>query len=1374
MTNLIIEEKIVSFQQPHYDNSNIKSLYNLSFFSQNLNSLNLSTDNYSDNKVDKFSSKINYLLKLKGDFVLLQDLRNHNDSLHKIEKEIVCSKYGSYSIYINSTKNKRGVAILINNKLDCKVLRSYSSLCENFLGLDIVVNNFRFLLCSVYGPYESEHRFFYKEIKDKIKNIGIEYFLLGGDLNAIPTITPPNLCPLYGNLDCYKMASLPNPSHCNELYNWTTSDFATDVFRYLSPDRIDFSYIPFGDLRDNKSRIDIFLASSNMIGIFGNCDYLANKLSIFDHKTISLLTLKKTHNNQKQIDITLLNLEGYFETIEFYVYELILENFNVPNKNFLRLCLARIRLLNFEKVALLNCTLNSDALVREWINIKDQAIFNLCQNFPSMEDLFNCECIISPSLFIELLLNVIKNETISFQLNYRKKLNSYTSELKDKLYSLKKVATWHESNMSSINSIESELSKIEDEKTTRSMQDSKYFHIMNSEKGSKHFSKIVKNSKKNNSIDFLKDESGNEFADIKSRNDFLVNFFKNKFSRPPSTNLSLTEFMGDTINHPLIEQHKLTDHERDSIEGEITLEELDVSLNSSNFSSAIGPDFVHIRLIKKFWKILRLPIKKAFNEMISRKTLNCLMRCSKISLISKNGDVDHTSIKSLRPIASLTHLYKLFSGVFVNRIKKYSDKLNHKSQKGYSSKYSIQEGLIFTYEIINKALKSNTPLGILNLDFSSAFDSISHDYIKEAFKFHNFGPFMINFLITCLSDRYAHISTPDGITENFVIKVGSLQGDRSSPDVFKIALNPLSLKLVLSNNMKIPPQIPYNHVASKNSADSCKAFADDMDLFFPPSISALDSCNKNLTDFGNVSGLKLNRNKTKICLIGDNICDNFKQHSLYLGFKIESSFKMLGICFDNKLNLMNSNWDKVLGKMVKIRNFWAIFGLTIVGKINITKCFLYPQITYLGSVIAPTDEILMEIENIFVRFITQGTPIARDKIFTTVEDGGLGLARPRDFLKSLDVLLFKKSLSIHDSWSIEIKYFAINENDRYHYNSAANFEYNPILHRIISSYMDFASSYWLTDNNIMDLRLYDNILFTDSMGNRLTKLIFTGTTWNRYSNTIELLKFENMIGNDFKLLTREGFQDKNNISVNIMEFFRLSSFFRHNYNKYKSKIGNKCQSIDNFLKNKNLKSKNFRKFMINKNTDLDKVTTILNRYKWANMNIVDVDRESKWLNLWNISFLPIEIRNFFLCHLNNSNKFNVHLSKFNQAISPGCTFCTLSKNLPPPRETIEHFYSCQISTSFAHDYFAHNFRVANYFFHHNDLLIGAPTIFPDFVSFIINIELVMMGFFLSKCRVKRKLPIMYNFVHFTTNLRELFRNNSKYSRKYARIIFDPG
>ncbi|MCP4054617.1 MAG: reverse transcriptase family protein, partial [Mesoflavibacter sp.] len=902
-----------------------------------------------------------------------------------------------------------------------------------------------------------------------------------------------------------------------------------------------------------------------------------------------------------------------------------------------------------------------------------------------------------------------------------------------------------------------------------------YFHILNAEKASKAYSSLLKNSKKGDSISQIKNDLGESFASEHERNVFLSNHFEKKFGTPFLSNKSLVDFLGNNINHPKILEHKLNNIDRDNLEADISINELKESLNSANLNSSVGPDGIPFRMLVKFWDILSLPLLKGFKEMINKKQLRGMLRYGKIRLIAKKNS-DLSKIKSWRSIFCLSTVYKIFSGVIDNRLKKVIDKINIRSQKAYSSTYTIQENLIHTYELISKTLASNSSLAIALIDFQAAFDCIGHEYLKDVLTFMNFGPNMIDMILTCMNDRFAHILTDTGITPNFPMKVSVMQGDRPSPNLFKIAITPLLLIISINSDIEIPRALPFKLNDTDTQPDSESAFADDCQISFVPTAIALKTTFQILTSFAEVSNLKTNINKTKICIIGRQATNEFLLEVNILGLEIVDEFTILGIHFDSKLSKMQDNWTTIVKKMSKIRNFWALFYLTTPGKIAIIKGFILPLLNYVGVVIFPSEDIVMQIENIIISFLCQSRPIAKAKIFSSIENGGLGIPKVVDFLRSLDILIYKKSLSIVDTWSLELKNTRCQPNDPFYFYENLDKRNSPILFRIIESFQFFSNSFWLNHNNIKDMRIFKNKLFCNSEKQMLTRAIFTETTWLRYENEIKSICFGDVLNTENVCLDYRNFKLKSNANFNYMEYLRLRGFVQHNITIYSNKLSKPQTKISSILLKPNVKSKHFRQFLTIDDQKLEKCKSYLKRYNWAELEELDLERERNWQKVWTFCFLPINIREFSFRSVNNYNYFNANISYFRQE-SPECTLCRLDKYLPAPRETAKHFYiDCPVTTNITTNYFTNFLQHTEQNFDKSWMLLGVPKTLNKKFTLILNIEIILVTFFLFQSRLKKKIPLISNLYDFINFQRKFLIKNKNYKIGYEKSIlqFDPG
>ncbi len=294
---------------------------NITVSSINCNSLNmLSVTKHS--RIRKFYG----IVDLKTDIIFESDIRTCNKAghtdLHFIRDTFETNPYCSNNFYHQSVSNKRGVGILVKKTLNFVCLDTERDLIsDNFLLIRAQVNGLTVILGSIYGPNVRDDDFF-----DRLQ-IGLNRFsgdpvVLGGDFNC--TVS---LLPVRENPDVMNMAELPNPVHSRKIRDICNRFDLTDPFRALYSERIDFSYALWGNLRNNRSRIDFFLVSSNIVEHVSEC-YIKSSVQshLFDHKAI-FLSFVKVRNTSSRPSISKhilrdpdLDVIVKLATYEYYVH----------------------------------------------------------------------------------------------------------------------------------------------------------------------------------------------------------------------------------------------------------------------------------------------------------------------------------------------------------------------------------------------------------------------------------------------------------------------------------------------------------------------------------------------------------------------------------------------------------------------------------------------------------------------------------------------------------------------------------------------------------------------------------------------------------------------------------------------------------------------------------------------------------------------------------------------------------------------------------------------------------------------------------------------------------------------------------------------
>ena len=135
---------------------------------------------------------------------------------------------------------------------------------------------------------------------------------------------------------------------------------------------------------------------------------------------------------------------------------------------------------------------------------------------------------------------------------------------------------------------------------------------------------------------------------------------------------------------------------------------------------------------------------------------------------------------------------------------------------------------------------------------------------------------------------------------------------------------------------------------SERQSDKAEAFADDTNIFTLCNFESLLSLKNSLTDFGIVSGLKCNYNKTNIMQIGH--CQPIPENIRNLGFSFVSGLKILGYWVTNNFEDSSINFDKIIAKISAMAKFCEKFSLSLPGRINICKTFLLSQVGFIASI----------------------------------------------------------------------------------------------------------------------------------------------------------------------------------------------------------------------------------------------------------------------------------------------------------------------------------------------------------------------------------------------------------------------------------------
>ncbi len=790
--------------------------------------------------------------------------------------------------------------MLIDNSLGFSVLSVYKCPSENILGVRLLLDNSPIFLISIYGPNENDITF-YSQLTSLVAENSDVPVIIGGDWNSTYSTGEPSINP-----DVLYMKSIPSKLRSGWLNELCIELELSDPYRALHPTRRDYTFTPRGT-KKNRSRLDFFLISNNILPFVHRCEISSSiSTALFDHKSVLLDFTKNKTSSKLFINRTILNnprtddvvLAAVADTYLSHAAAVqppgVLEEVHVFHHgardplasqktevgNFIKLCKDYNALVE-RRTTDKNSNLLSLLIAEKdtEINLQRDKIWDV-ERFSRLK--LNC----SDDFFFEALASNIKGHVISYQTWVKKVENIEKSTIITKLNRLKAD---YITNSEAITRLESQLNAIIDAETLLKVRSMKLFSCLNAEKPTPIFLSLARSSNAGTNLSCICKDDGSPYSTPEAKTEGIVSYYENIYCKPLSDltdySDSITHFLGhDIVTNPIVSSSMLTDEERISLDQPLTINELDLSMEKCNMRSAPGIDGFSNAFIKKYWHFFRTPLFNYATECFRKRQLTANFRSASIKLIPKKGD--SSMLKNWRPISLLSNMYKIISRAINARLNKVVNRICSRAQKGFNSQRYTQECLINVIETIAHCNSEDINGAVVAVDMAKAFDTLSHGFLREVFKFVNIGPVMIDWLSLLGENRTACIILDDGTySRNFRLDRGRAQGDNISPNTFNFADQVLIFKIELDpmingiwKNFQIPLSISANENSfftheSMGETGKNESLADDNTTLMLLEDAGLAALRKNLDDSGKISGLICNFDKTVVMPIGRKFCD---------------------------------------------------------------------------------------------------------------------------------------------------------------------------------------------------------------------------------------------------------------------------------------------------------------------------------------------------------------------------------------------------------------------------------------------------------------------------------------------------------------------
>ena len=237
----------------------------------------------------------------------------------------------------------------------------------------------------------------------------------------------------------------------------------------------------------------------------------------------------------------------------------------------------------------------------------------------------------------------------------------------------------------------------------------------------------------------------------------------------------------------------MSDSDRESCEGLLSLDEATLALNLSNRNKTPGSDGLTVEFYLNFWSGLGPLLVDVFNESLSDGELCESMKSSVTRLVYKRDD--RKDLKNWRPISLLNVDYKICSKAFSLRLARVLSSIISPDQTCSVPGRSIASNLALLRDTLDYIDRTGETGILVSLDQEKAFDRVSRSFLMTLLEHYGFGPSFCNCIRTLYNGAYMRILVNDFLSNPVPLHRGVRQGDALSPMLYILCVEVLACKV---------------------------------------------------------------------------------------------------------------------------------------------------------------------------------------------------------------------------------------------------------------------------------------------------------------------------------------------------------------------------------------------------------------------------------------------------------------------------------------------------------------------------------------------------------------------------------------------------